>query len=281
MTSVRGRGGRGVVGIAAYRMRVIQAYFVVHLRDQMAYLGEVALGGIILAVLLFVLTQLWQATFRFQGAHTLGGYTLAQVIWYLVLTEAFITSRVAFARKIDTDVRTGDLAYALVRPGGYVSAHFGAYLAERLVRFAFALLVGGVFALLSVGAIPVGPVPLLVGLTASLVAMLLDFVMVLGIGLGEFWIEDTSSIYLIYTRVSMILGGLLIPIDLFPDTIGAIARALPFAAMIHGPARLVLSSGLAEVPGLFTMLGGSLALAGGLVWWEYGVARRRVTAQGG
>jgi hypothetical protein len=49
-------------------MRVIQAYFVVHLRDQMAYLGEVALGGIILAVLLFVLTQLWQATFRFQGA---------------------------------------------------------------------------------------------------------------------------------------------------------------------------------------------------------------------
>jgi len=105
--------------------------------------------------------------------------------------------------------------------------------------------------------------------------------MVLGIGLGAFWIEDTSSIYLIYTRVSMILGGLLIPIDLFPDTIGAIARALPFAAMIHGPARLVLSSGLAEVPGLFTMLGGSLALAGGLVWWEYGVARRRVTAQGG
>lgn len=108
--------------------------------------------------LLFVLTQLWQATFRFQGADTLGGYTLAQVIWYLVLTEAFITSRVAFARKIDTDVRTGDLAYALVRPGGYVSAHFGAYLAERLVRFAFALLVGGVFALLSVGPIPVGPV---------------------------------------------------------------------------------------------------------------------------
>lgn len=278
---MRDRVGLGVVGHAAYRVRVIQAYFVVHLRDQMAYPGEVALGGIILAVFLFVLTQLWQATFRFQGAATLGGYTLAQVVWYLVLTEAFVTSRVAFARKIDTDVRTGDVAYALARPGGYVSAHFGAYLAERMVRFAFSLVVGGVFALLSVGPVSVGPLPLLVGLLTSLVAMLLDFVMVLGIGLGAFWIEDTSSIYLIYTRVSMILGGLLIPIDLFPDAVGAIARALPFAAMIHGPARLVLSPGLGEVPRLFAMLGGSLVLAGGVVWWEYGVARNRVTVQGG
>ena len=275
------RVGLGFVGYSAYRVRVIQAYFVVHLRDQMAYLGEVALGGIILSVFLFVLTQLWQVTFRFQGADTLGGYTLAQVVWYLVLTEAFVTSRVAFARKIDTDVRTGDLAYALVRPGGYVSAYFGAYLAERIVRFAFALMVGGVFALLSVGPVSIAPVPVFVGLLASLVAMLLDFVMVLGIGFGAFWIEDTSSVYLIYARVSMILGGLLIPIDLFPDTLGAIARGLPFAAMIHGPARLMLSPGLGDAPGLFARLGGSLALTGGVVWWEYGVARRRVTVQGG
>jgi ABC-2 type transport system permease protein len=178
-------------------------------------------------------------------------------------------------------VRTGDLAYALLRPGGYLTARLGAYLAERVVRFSFTLAVGSTVALLIAGPITIDLGAGVAALVVAAGAFLLEFVIVAGIGLGAFWMEDTSGLYFVYTRLSMLLGGLIIPIDLFPEAIGSLAMALPFAPMIHGPARLALAPDGAGVITALTSLAVSGAVLGTLVAATYRVALSRTTVNGG
>ena len=268
-------------GGAWHRIRVLSAHLRVNLCDQSAYVGEVALGGGILVVFLFVLGSLWEATYRAQGTATLGGLTWPQMVWYVTFTEAMVMSRVNVARRIDEDVRTGDLAYALLRPGGYLTARLGAYLAERIVRFGFTLALGSILALLIAGPIPIDLTAGVAALVVAAGAVLLEFVLVAGIGLGAFWMEDTSGVYFVYTRVSMLLGGLLIPIELFPEAIRSIANALPFAPMIHGPARLALSPDATGLPDTLASLATAMMVIGALVALTYRVALTRVTVQGG
>jgi ABC-type uncharacterized transport system permease subunit len=118
-------------------LRVLWAHLGVNLRDQRAYLGEVAMSGGILVVFPFMLGNPEAATFRAQRSATFGGLTWPQITWYVTFTQAIVMSRVNVARRIDEDVRTGDLACALLRPGGYFGPRLGAYLAERFVRFGF------------------------------------------------------------------------------------------------------------------------------------------------
>ncbi len=268
-------------GMLAHRARVIGAHAIVTLRDQGAYLGELALGGAILFVFLFVLSCLWTATFRAQESSLLGGLTLVQMTWYVTFTEALVMSRVNVARRIDEDIRTGNLAHALLRPGGYLTARFGAYLAERLVRFAFSLGFGSVVALALAGPVVIDPVAALGAIVATGLAFVLEFAIIAGIGLGAFWTEDTSSIYFLYTRVSLLLGGVLIPIELFPEGAAIVARALPFAPMIHGPARLALAPDGTGFLSVIASLVVSLTVVGTMMAVGYRSGLERLTVQGG
>jgi ABC-2 type transport system permease protein len=44
----------------------------------------------------------------------------------------------------------------------------------------------------------------------------------------------------IYQKFIFILGGFLIPLDFYPNWLQVIAKALPFSAMIYGPAKLFI-----------------------------------------
>jgi viologen exporter family transport system permease protein len=249
-----------------------------------AYLGEGALRGIFLAMILYVFLQLWRAAYAGQGAGgsgVIGGFTLPQMLWYLAFTESIILSRPGLNRLVDAEVRTGDIAYTLLRPYAYGGYRLMAYLAERSLRFATLVVLGAALAWLYVGPVPLRPADVLAALGALLLAALLDVLGAFGIGLLAFWTEDTSSIGLIYDRLVMLLGGMLLPLELFPEPLGALARALPFATLIYGPARLAFGAspdGVWLLPGrqaLFLVAG---ALAVTLL---YRRAFRRIALNGG
>ena len=122
-------------------------------RSNLAYLGEVATRTLFLAVILYIFLQLWRVTYSETGAATLGGLTLAQMLWYLAMTEAITLSTPRVAQEVDQDVRTGALAVQLIRPLDYPLARLWMTLGERLVRFGLNAAVGAVLALLLVGPI--------------------------------------------------------------------------------------------------------------------------------
>lgn len=250
-------------------------------RSNVAYIGEVAARTIFMGVILFVFLQLWRTTYTETGAERLGGLTLAQMLWYLAVSEAIQLSTPMLTNEVDQDVRTGALAVQLIRPLSYPLYRLFTSLGERLVRFSLNMVVGVLIVLVLVGPIPLTAGGLLMFAVAAPCAFLLESLSFLLIGLCAFWLEDTSGLSLIYRRLTMILGGMLIPLELFPDFMQPILRALPFSSVYYGPARMFVQPEAGFLVDLLLRQGIFVLIFGVGVALLYKAGVRRINANGG
>lgn len=250
-------------------------------KSNLAYLGEVGSRVIFLGVILFIFLRLWQVTYHETGVDKLGGLTLSQMLWYLAVTESIILSAPRVSSMVDQDVRTGQLACHLIKPLSYPLYCLSNCLGERLVRFFMNLAVGLSVVTFFVGPIPINFQSILFLLSAIPMAFVLDFLANFIIGLGAFWLEDTTGLMLIYSRITMILGGMLIPIELFPEYMQPVLKILPFASIVYGPARMFVKPDFGEFVSLLFNQFVALIILSFLVWSIFSIASRRIFANGG
>lgn len=221
-------------------MRKYWAVMRVSIASNLAYVYEVVFRALSLLIIVFILSQLWKTTFSLRGSHTLSGFSMTDMIWYLVAAETFALSAPPLTDRIDQEVRSGQLAYLLGRPCSYVLYHFAQYAGERFVRLVMNAAVGAMLALVIAGVPHLSWMGLLAWPLALFLALCIDFVVYFAIGLLAFWTENTHAFSFIYSRLTLVLGGVLAPIEIFPQPIQAIARALPFSAILYGPARTLV-----------------------------------------
>ncbi|MBA3858055.1 MAG: ABC transporter permease [Cyanobacteria bacterium PR.3.49] len=259
-------------------------YFYIALtsiRSKLAYLGEIGSKTIFLFVILYIFLCLWKVTYTETNQSSLGGLTLKQMLWYLVVTESMILSLAPIATVVDQDVRTGSLAMQLVRPLSYPLSVFANTTGERCLAFAINFVVGSLIACLFVGLPELQLQNIVMFLLLLPLSFALDFSIYFLIGLSAFWLEDTTGITLIYSRLTMILGGMLIPLELFPDSWQQILRVLPFSAIVYGPARTFVTG---DVPLFLYLIGQQLAaiiVFALLINLVYTFALKRVFSHGG
>jgi len=253
----------------------------VSIANNLAYVMEVFFRALLLVVLVFILSQLWRTTFSARGTKILSGFSISAMVWYLVAAETIAMSLPALTRRIDQEVRSGQLAYLLGRPSSYVFYNFAQYLGERLVRLTINLVVGSILALIVVGLPHFTWMGILAWPLVTLLALCIDFVAYFGIGLLAFWTEETSSFALIFSRLTLVLGGVLAPLEIFPQPLRSIAQALPFSTILYGPSRtLVHFEPDRFVPLLWQQLI-TLAVGSLILLAVYRVAIRRVNINGG
>lgn len=250
-------------------------------RSNIYYFGEALSRVVFLAVIMYIFLRLWQVTYSEMGATSLGGLTLPQMLWYLAVTEAIMLSVPRTAPQVDQDVRTGAVAMHLIRPLSYPLYQLSLCLGERIVRFALNFLVGVLLCLLFVGGSAISLKGVLMLLLALPLAFVLDFLGNFLVGLCAFWIEDTAGIALIYSRLTMILGGMLIPLELFPGFVQPLLRALPFASVIYGPARVFVAPSSIELLRVLSLQISGVVVFSLLVAFVYSRAMKRVQAHGG
>lgn len=149
---------------------------------------------------------------------------------------------------LDRSIRQGELSPLLLRPMPPVRQHMAEHLGEHLVR---APVVIGVF-LLGLwltgvaGRIEAGN--LLAFLPALLAAWLIVFNLYYCVGLLAFWIEGVMSLDPLLWSLYTLLGGAVIPLDLFPDGLRPLLQWLPFASALDFPVQVLL--GKLDTPGL-------------------------------
>jgi ABC-2 type transport system permease protein len=250
-------------------------------RSNLSYLSEVVARTIFLFVVLYIFLQLWRVTYQETQATQLGGFTFAQMFWYLGITEAIVISAPRVAQEVDQDVRTGALAVQLVRPLSYPFYRLWTNLGERLVRFSLNICVSATLALYFVGPIPLSLSGIGCFIVVLLLALTLDFWCTFLVGLGAFWLEDTNGLMLIYSRSTTLLGGMMIPLELFPDSWQPILQNLPFASILYGPARLFVAPDFQNALLILRQQVIMLLVAGCLVTWVYQIGIRRIQANGG
>jgi ABC-2 type transport system permease protein len=188
-------------------------------------------------VILGVFSSLWRAVAA-GGAHL--GANASTMVWYIAMTEWVLLSAPQLQFRIEDDVRRGDVAYAITRPASYIGAHFalgvGALAARMPVLLATACVAGWTFG----GAPHVRSLSMAYaigfGAAGSVVVTAYNIVL----GLTAFWLGDIAPVYWIWQKLTFVLGGLLLPLPLYPDLVVRLARLTPFPAMLTGPASFLL-----------------------------------------
>lgn len=254
---------------------------LVTIQSGLAYPLDPIVRAAFTAVVIFVFIQLWTVTFEVADVSTVAGFDRTRMVWYLVLTETIVMSCPRLSSRIDGEVKGGDVAYQLGRPYHYAWFHYALYLGEALLLLPVNFAVAALLALLFVGVPEVSLLAGMVILLAIMLAISLNFVIELIIGLLAFWFEDTFAFFWIYQKVVFTLGGMLLPLDLFPPILRSVAANLPFTSIAYGPSRLV--TGL-DAPRAAWTIGAQLfwiVAFAALASWLYRRGVQRLSLNGG
>ena len=232
-------------------------------------------------MVLYIFLCLWKVTYAETNQTSLGGLSLKQMLWYLVVTESIIMSLPPIATLVDQDVRTGSLAMQLVRPLSYPLNMLANTTGERVLSFSINFAVGSIIALIFVGPLDFQIQSIAMFLLLLPLSFALDFSIYFLIGLAAFWLEDTTGLTLIYSRMTMILGGMLIPLELFPDGWQQVLRILPFSAIVYAPARTFVTGDVPLFLSLLAQQFAAILVFSFAIRVVYAIALKRVFSHGG
>lgn len=208
--------------------------------NSLVYFWDFLSKNIFFVFIMFVYLMLWKNIYSSKGG-TIGGLDLNAMIWYLVVTELVTLSRTNIHIQVNEDVKTGNIAYLLNKPYNYVIYCFSYFLGEVGIK----LLTNGIIGI-AIGLVYVGPlenfnfVHLPFILLSIIVGCFIHFFIYITLALTSFWFEENNAFFWIYSKLVFTLGGMLMPIELFPHWLKGLAQYLPFAYVTYVPARLAV-----------------------------------------
>ncbi|MER7520981.1 ABC-2 family transporter protein [Streptomyces sp. NPDC126499] len=217
----------------------------------------------------------------------LGGYAMGDALAYVWIGQALITvcglMGGGFEEELIERIRTGDIAVDLYRPADLQAWWFAA----NLGRSAYQLLGRGVVPMLF-GALvfdltlPSRPWTWLAFLLAVTLGSVVSFAVWYLVALSAFWLLDGQGVVQIAWLGGLFFSGMLLPLNVFPGSLGEVARLLPWASLLQVPADVYLERyegwGLLGAYG-FQACWAAVLLAAGRA--AQAAATRKVVVQGG
>jgi ABC-2 type transport system permease protein len=201
--------------------------------------GELYGRVVFFATILGVFSSLWRAVAEAGMPVAADPHAL---VWYLAATEWIVLSVPPIHIEIQEAVRRGDIVCQLGRPVSYAGAAFAEGLGVLAMRAPVLGVTACACAFVITGWMP--PVSVLARVVSfGLVAAALITGLHLWIGLLAFWLEDVSPVYWVMQKLMFVLGGLMLPLELYPDFIRRAAVFTPFPSVLAGPASFVLPGG--------------------------------------
>ena len=247
--------------------------------NNIQYFSEFFFKAIFILLILFIFINIWKTIYS--GSVAIEGFTIAMMIWYLLMTESIVTSASPVVKDVNREIQSGEIAYQLNKPYNYVFYHLAKSFSSRIIGFFITFLIGAVLIYFMVGGISLSWITLPLLIITIILALILDFFMMMSIALLAFWFEDTNSFRWIYDKILFTIGGMLVPIEIFPKWLANISNVLPFSFVAYHPAKLFVNfdlSNFLKVSGIqvvYIIIFLSIALI------LYKVGARRVNINGG
>jgi viologen exporter family transport system permease protein len=221
-------------------LRAHAAIAAVSARQAAAARVELLARAGLYVVILVVFSRLWRAT------SALGAPGPTELLWYLAATEWVLLSIPLVHLDLERDVRQGEVATLLARPVPWLSRRIAEALGQLAVRLAVLGVVGVAAARLLAGSWPSDPRGLLATLVVGVAGGVFGVLAQSAIGLAAVWMTDVAPLFWIWQKSAFFLGGLILPLSLYPAWLRDSAVWTPFAAYLYGPGRLAMGLDLAE-----------------------------------
>ena len=199
--------------------------------------AEIVTRALFYAVIIAVLASLWRAAAGTNGG-AIAGYDAAAITWYLVFSEAAVNGmKFRLIEDIGTDIGSGAFSTEMLRPVRAVSFRIAGELGDGVVRLstmlATAALLGGLIA-----GSPHDASSFLLAIVSAFLAIACNVCAQHAFAALAFWQHEAKGAWFLYQKLVFVLGGMLLPLEIFPAWLESIARATPFWTMSYAPARL-------------------------------------------
>ncbi len=239
--------------------------------------GELYGRMVFFAVILGVFSSLWRAVAE-------AGMPVAadprSLVWYLAATEWILLGAPPVHLDIQETIRRGDVVYRLGHPASFVAAEFAAAVGRLAVRAPFLGLTAFVCAFVFTGTMPRLTTLILV-VPFGFAASALLAALYVGIGLLAFWLQEIAPVYWVFQKLTFVLGGLMLPLDVYPTFIQRAAAFTPFPPLLAMPASFVLGTSLVTPAALSVRLAFWAGVTACGLSWLFRRAISKVTINGG
>jgi ABC-2 type transport system permease protein len=190
-----------------------------------------------------VMVLVYAAMFESTGAGTIRGYSLRDLVSYLIWT-AMIQKLLTDERSLDVaeQIFDGYITKYLVMPVSFFTLMLGKWLCFTALQLVFALLFFGLGALLLPDYWPHAASPAALGQAAVLVLLgaYCFFLCHLILNYLAFWLDVVWSLLNMFRFVSIFVAGILVPVSLMPDAVNtAFSWLFPYW-VVFAPAELLL-----------------------------------------
>jgi ABC-2 type transport system permease protein len=237
-----------------------------------------AARGVLNVLILAIFWAFWRATPLAELGRP--GFTPERLIWYLAITEWIVFATGMPFREIEEDIRSGAVATGLSRPISYGAACLAQWSGGAAFRLPVFAIIGFGAALGFSSTVPLAPAILLGLLLSVVLAMVILHLCHLMIGLATTWMGSAAPLHWIWQKGLFVLGGLIIPLSLYPTPFRGIAESSPFAAMLSAPASLALDPSTEHTATVLTLQTVWLVVLAALAWLVNRAAVARLVARG-
>lgn len=213
--------------------------------DSIQYASSLLFRFVGFTIVMSVLISLWNFIYGEPGS-TINGYTFNQMIWYLLLAEVITFGS---GSKVATDeirncIKSGNIAYQVVKPYNYIVYTICKYIADTFIRFIMFLIVAIIIGLVFAGPIVnFNLLSLIASIPVYFLAVLLTGSIRILISISSFWVEDSKPFQMVYNKFVLIFG-VLFPMEMFPSIVQKIIKFTPIYGVSYGPAKMVIDFNL-------------------------------------
>lgn len=234
--------------------------------------------SIFLITCLIIFAHLWKiAALRAGALHMKSD----QLLWFIALNEWVIVSIPDTQEEIEEDLRTGKLAYLLPRPISYLGATFFEACGKLTVNLLVLGFISFAFTWIYIGSLPFSFSILMLSTLFGILAGVVGIIFHMLVGLSAFWLQDITPFYWIWEKLMFMLGGLILPLSVYPQWLQTIASYTPFPAILGQRSALALDYSQTQIYSLLTSLLGWLVIGTVLLLIAYRKGLRILNIEGG
>ncbi len=220
-------------------MKPYLTQILIAIREQLCSPAILMARAIFLCLMVLVFNQLWLVLKN--ADNTPIQIEPTYFLWYLIIAVTLQFARPeGLHRQIEDDVKTGNIAYQLIRPLHFILIYFCHSFGTFLVRIPILLLIGSILIyFISDKALPpyFTHLPIILGL--MLVSACFISLCTVFIGLSTLFIYDSLPLFWLLQKCEYVLGGVFFPIIFYPVFLYNICLLTPFGWSIYGVAHLI------------------------------------------
>lgn len=213
--------------------------FKSNLMSNLQYVGNIMIGFITYFIVIFIFLNLWQYIYS-DSNELINGYSMNQMVWYVIITEVlwYATGGRKLCRKISDDVKSGNIAYNINKPYSYIGYSLSSHMSESILKGILYSIAGisiGLILLGNIDGFSLVSIPFII--ISMILAVIINTLFVVCIGLVSFWIEDSGPFYWVYSKLILVFGTMF-PVEYFPSIIQSVLNFSPVYVTTYGPAKL-------------------------------------------